>query len=255
MPLAVARALARETYRQNLTMNPGGLPAETALYQPIKAFLERQGYEVKGEVRNCDVVACRGDEKPIIIEMKLRFNLALVLQGIDRLMLSDRVYLAVPRKSRGLSPESAGARRLCRRLGLGLILVGARGVTVVEEPVPYRPRPAKRRTELLLGEFARRQGDMNIGGQTRAAIVTAYRQDALRCARALAEAGAMRLAELRAATGVPDAGAILQRDVYGWFTRVGRGTYALSPAGTGALVRFADAVAVLDPPSAAAVAA
>jgi hypothetical protein len=30
---------------------------EAALYAPVKEFLERQGYEVKGEVRGCDVVA------------------------------------------------------------------------------------------------------------------------------------------------------------------------------------------------------
>ena len=35
--------------------------AEVALYLPVKAFLERQGYVVRGEVRGCDLVACRGD--------------------------------------------------------------------------------------------------------------------------------------------------------------------------------------------------
>ena len=43
-----------------------------------------------------------------------------------------------PRTARGLSPEAPAVRRLCRRLGLGLILVGRRGdtVAIVEEPVP-----------------------------------------------------------------------------------------------------------------------
>ena len=103
--------------------------AEAALYAPVKAFLERQGYEVKAEVRGCDVVARRGDEPPVIIELKLRFNLPLVLQGIDRLALTERVYLAVPRpgqhaRSGPLAPERPEIRKLCRRLGLGLILVG-----------------------------------------------------------------------------------------------------------------------------------
>src|SRR6185503_8766521 len=100
-------------------------PNEASLYLPVKRFLEGQGYEVKGEVRGCDLVARRGDEPPVIVELKLRFNLALVLQGIDRLALTERVYLAVPRPSlrarRGsLAPDRPEIRKLCRRLGLGL---------------------------------------------------------------------------------------------------------------------------------------
>ena len=69
---------------------------EAALYPLVKAFLERQGYVVRGEVRGCDLVARRGDEAPVIVELKMRFTLPLLLQGIDRLALSPLVYLAVP---------------------------------------------------------------------------------------------------------------------------------------------------------------
>jgi hypothetical protein len=228
-------------------------PRETALYAPVKDFLERAGYEVKGEVRGCDLVARRGDEPPIIIELKLRFGLALVLQGVDRLALSERVYLAVPRggprrhRARGLAPESPEVRKLCRRLGLGLILVGngRRKVEILEEPVPYRPRPAKARALRLNDEFARRVGDGNVGGAVGVPIVTAYRQDALRCARVLALRGPMRLAALRTAVHVPGAGRIMQRNVYGWFARLERGTYALTVEGRQALTRFGEALAAL----------
>ena len=229
---------------------------EAALYRPVKHFLESCGFQVKGEVRGCDLVARRGDEPPVIVELKLRFTLALVLQGVDRLAITDRVYLAVPRpprRARGLSPEAPAVRRLCRRLGLGLIVVGTRAasVAIIEEPVPYRPRRAAARTALLLSEFARRSGDSNIGGRNRTPIVTAYREDALRCAQALASAGAtaMRPRDLRAATGVADAASILQRNVYGWFARLGRGSYALSAAGHQALGQFADTVALLASPT------
>ena len=230
---------------------------ETALYAPVKAFLERRGYEVKGEVRGCDLVARRGDEPLVVVELKLRLSLALVLQGVDRLALTERVYLAVPRpssqrrRSRGLAPDSPDIRKLCRRLGLGLLLVGPRSVEILEEPVPYRPRPAKLRALRLKGEFDRRLGDANIGGGVAAPIVTAYRQDALLCARALSRSGPMRIGALRAAAGVPGAASILQRNVYGWFTRIDRGTYALSDGGGAALRRFAGAIPVL--PAAAAV--
>ena len=236
-------------------MGATGAVTEAALYRPVKRFLERCGYEVKGEVHGCDLVARRGAEPAVIVELKLRFNLALVLQGIDRLALSERVYLAVPRPprpthgrrgARGIMPDAPPVRRLCRRLGLGLILVGRDTVAVVEEPAPYRPRPARTRTARLIAEFERRAGDLNVGGRSRVPIVTAYRQDALRIAGALAAAaGPMRLFELRAATGLADAGRFLQRDVYGWFARLSRGTYALSERGQAALGQFAEAVAAL----------
>lgn len=231
---------------------PANASVEAALYPAVKAFLERQGYVVRGEVCGCDLVARRGDEAPVIVELKLRFTLPLLLQGVDRLALSPLVYLAVPRpaaRTRGLRPDAKSVRNLCRRLGLGLILIDGRGsVDAIEDPVPYRPRQAKRRVQLLLGEFERRRGDLNLGGCSRTPIVTAYRQDALRCARVLAAAGPMQLSELRIASGVAGAAPILQRNVYGWFNRVQHGTYGLTGAGEQALKRFAEAVAALDGP-------
>ncbi len=227
---------------------------EAALYSPVKQFLERQGYEVKGEVRGCDLVARRGDEPPVIVELKLRFNLPLVLQGVDRLALTERVYLAVPRparRTRGgpLAPERPEIRKLCRRLGLGLILVGLtrKTVEVLEEPVPYRPRQAKSRLLRLLDEFSRRIGDANVGGAVGVPLVTAYRQDALRCARVLALGGPMRVGALRSAAEVPRAARILQSNVYGWFDRIERGIYRLTPEGDQALSRFAEAIPAIPP--------
>src|SRR5438105_2821911 len=144
---------------QTRSRYPASVASEAALYAPVKRFLERLGYEVKGEVRGCDLVARRGDEPLLIVELKRRFTLALVLQGIDRLAVSERVYVAVPRaprRFRGMVPEAPAVRRLCRRLGLGLIVVGRDTVAIVEEPVPYRPRPARERTVRLLAEFERR---------------------------------------------------------------------------------------------------
>ena len=225
---------------------------EAALYLPVKQFLERRGYEVKGEVRGCDLVARRGEEPPIIVELKVRFGLLLILQGIDRLAITERVYLAVPRperRARGgpLAPERPEIRKLCRRLGLGLMLVGLtrKTVEILEEPVPYRPRQAKSRALRLVDEFSRRLGDANTGGVVGVPLVTAYRQDALRCARALALGGPMRLGALRAAAEVPRAARILQSNVYGWFHRIERGIYALTPEGDQALSRFADAIPAL----------
>jgi len=225
--------------------------SEEDLYAPVKAFFEGQGYDVKSEVRGCDVVAQRSDEPPVIIELKTGFTLPLVLQGIDRLTLSDHVYLAVAVAARP-APNSLWRRerrnilKLCRRLGLGLLAVHepiGKTPPLVEpllDPLPYRPRPNKRRQGLLLKEFAHRVGDPNTGGMTRRPIVTAYRQAALRCVAHLAQNGATKASEVARATAVAGAAKILQRDVYGWFQRVERGIYDLSPKGEAALETFAD---------------
>ena len=38
---------------------------ESDLYEPIKAYLEGQGYTVKGEVGEADLLACRGDYRSL----------------------------------------------------------------------------------------------------------------------------------------------------------------------------------------------
>ncbi|WP_421999022.1 DUF2161 family putative PD-(D/E)XK-type phosphodiesterase [Reyranella sp.] len=204
------------------------MPLESDLYGPVKALFEEQGYVVKGEVRGCDVVGVRGEEPPVIVELKQSFGLALVLQGIDRLALSDRVYLAVGQWPR----QMKNIRKLCRRLGLGLLVVTKGRADVALDPLPYRPRLNKRKAGRLLGEHRRRVGDPNLGGMAmRAPLMTAYRQEALRCAALLASNGPTKLAAVRTGADSPRAASILRSDVYGWFERVERGVYAITPAG------------------------
>ena len=211
------------------------MPLESDLYAPVKALLEGQGYVVKGEVRGCDVVAVRGREPPVIVELKRAFGLSLVLQGVDRLAISDTVYLAVgqwPKQMRNV-------KKLCRRLGLGLMVVAATRADIVLDPAPYQPRLNKRKAGRLLGEHQRRVGDPNRGGSsTKVPMMTAYRQEALRCAELLANNGPMKVAVLRAAADVPRAASILRSDYYGWFERVERGLYAITPAGRRGLEMF-----------------
>jgi hypothetical protein len=201
---------------------------ESDLYAPVKALLEGQGYSVKGEVRGCDVVAVRGDEPPVIVELKRAFGMGLVLQGINRLALSDAVYLAV-----GAWPKNLrDVRRLCRRLGLGLMVVVGERVDILLDPAPYKPRKDRRRLGRMLGEHARRIGDPTLGGSsTKVPMMTAYRQEALRCAGLLAKNGPMKIAALKLAADAPKAAAILSADYYGWFERIERGIYGLTPKG------------------------
>lgn len=160
------------------------------------------------------------------------------MQAVDRLAMTDMVYVGVPfpaRGARGPTPLDSTVRKLCRRIGVGVLLIDParapdRQVEVLLDPAPYQPRRDAKRLKRLLGEHARRVGDPNTGGSTRRPIITAYRQDALRLAAFLVDGPcSTRLLRER---GAPDGfTAILQRDVYGWFSRVERGVYALTDKG------------------------
>ncbi|MFG6529875.1 MULTISPECIES: DUF2161 domain-containing phosphodiesterase [unclassified Sulfitobacter] len=213
-------------------------PRETDLYPPIKAFLEDQGYVVKAEVGAADVVAVRGAEPPVVVELKLGFSLALFHQCLARLKVADDVYLAVARQpGKRFAKAVKDNVTLARRLGLGLITVRlSDGLVEVHcDPGPYAPRKNVKRAALLLREFARRQGDPNDGGQTRAGLVTAYRQDALKLAVYLFEAGASKGADVARATGVLAATRMMRDDHYGWFEKVDKGIYGLTLKGAEAV--------------------
>jgi hypothetical protein len=212
---------------------------ETNLYLPVKRFLEGLGFQVKGEIGGCDIVALGPDAPPIVVvgELKLAFNLELVLQGVDRAAACDEVWLAVRMAANGRGRErDPRVRKLCRRLGFGLLVVDARGnVAIVVSPTAPMPRRNQRKRSHLVDEHRRRQGDPTAGGGSRQPIMTAYRQQALACAAVLAD-GAQRVRDLRQA--VPDAPKILQSNVYGWFAREARGVYELTEAGRKALTRW-----------------
>ncbi len=216
---------------------------ETDLYRPVKAFLESQGYTVKAEVQSCDVVAVRGDDPPVIVEMKTGLTLQLFYQAMDRLLLTDAVYIAIPRPKRALPQD---AIRLAKRLGLGLIVVSKNGsVDVIADPRPYVPRQHAKRKSALLREFRKRQGDPNIGGTTRTKLMTAYKQDALRCLAHLHLNGPTRIVDVRKKTQVEKAAAILRSDYYGWFVKQARGIYAMTETGGEAVKIFAAEISTI----------
>ncbi len=249
---------------------------ESDLYEPLRAYLEGQGYAVHGEVRGVDVVA-RHRERPdeiVAIELKSRMSLDLVVQAAQRTELTDSVYVAVPVSgARGTVRNSRGVRTLLQRLGVGLILVrflrGAiRVETILHPGSPVRPTGARRRTAIIreidrrYAEFdkggsptrltrdpsaaGRRDGPFGDGYPGRVRRMTAYRQRAFLTAELLRQAGGTaRPQDLRAAGAPETCGTILARNVYGWFERVERGTYRLHPAGAEALRRDAEAVEVI----------
>ena len=209
---------------------------ESDLYLPLKQFLEAQGYEVKGEVVQCDVLAVRGDEEPVIVEFKLSINLSVVLQAVDRLSLSSKVYIGIPKQYKILKHRKRKIIKLLKMLGLGLIVINPMiktgSVDVLVDPREYKPRRSKPRLERLLGEFFRREGDPNLGGSsTNQGRMTAYRQRAMAIGIYLYENGASKASVVAEQTQEPKARDILYKNYYGWFEKQSRGIYQLAEAG------------------------
>lgn len=212
--------------------------AETDLYLPLKAFMEGAGYCVKGEVNGCDLVGVKDGDPPVLIvcEMKLAFNLELVMQGVNRAAACDEVWLAARSSKTGKGREhDARFRNLCRRLGFGLIAVSVSGVVdVIIEPFAATPRRDPKRRSRLLEEHKRRVGDPQKGGGRGKPIMTAYRQDCMLCATSLLT-GPQSPKQLK--TLVARAPTILRSNVYGWFVRESRGIYGLTELGRAAVLR------------------
>ena len=206
---------------------------ETDLYGPVRSFLEGQGYSVRGEVGPCDVLAVR-DGMVLAVELKLLLNLRLILQAVDRLAFTDGVYIAVPRAANLWKSDRRSVLKLLRMLGLGLLLVDPSTGAVQPEldPCRYEPRSNTRQRGRLLREHAALSGDPNPGGcSRRRGVMTFYRRKAVSAALFLRENGPSRASAVSKALGMPDALAILYRNVYGWFERRERGVYGLSPRG------------------------
>lgn len=221
---------------------------EQDLYGPVRDYLESLGYEVKGEVKNCDITALR-DGELIVVELKRGFTLELIYQAIDRQRIADGVYVAVPLPKRGYrAPHIREMEALCRRLELGLIYVGftEKGLAQVDVAVhpkeAARPRRDKKRRLAVIREHESRTGSSNTGGVTRRKILTAYKEQALCVARLLREKGPMQASEVKKAGGPPNSTSILSRNVLGWFDRENAGgsryLYRITPKGLAALEEY-----------------
>ncbi|NOU74928.1 hypothetical protein GC098_26665 [Paenibacillus sp. LMG 31458] len=227
------------------------IQTETELYAPIKHYFEQRGYTVRAEIKHCDLVAIRGDEPPIIVELKKSFNIPLLVQGIDRLRLTDQVYVAFELPNKGRAPHRLQweeIRRLCRMLGLGVLTVQffkrkQPAVDLVCEPTPYQLRQNKRAALKVVNEFHERSGDYNVGGSSKQKLMTAYREKSLHCAYLLQQHGPLSPRLLRDFTSNKAVSSLLQKNYYRWFVRQSRGIYHITPLGVQALAEYAHVLA------------
>jgi len=212
---------------------------EVDLYKPVKDYFTSEGYDVYGEVNDCDVVAVKEDEL-IIVELKLRLNLELVMQATKRQRLSEHVYIAIPKPK--LSFRSQKWRDICylmRRLEIGLLLVSfnenEEQIKVIHHPTPFdrvkSMQLSKKRRLRLLSEIEGRTGDFNTGGINKLKIMTSYKENCIHIACCLIHHGPLSAKKLREIGTGEKTYQILHKNYEGWFEKVERGIYTISETG------------------------
>lgn len=208
---------------------------ESELYYPLKEFFENKGFEVQGEVKNCDVVAIK-DDITVICEMKTSFNLKLLYQILDRKSITENVYAVIPRPTKGHNTkEFKNIIKLLKALDMGLITVAIdspiKTVEVIIEPYNGKSYKNSRKVYLLKNEFDKRNINSNIGGVNKQKILTAYMEKSIKILCYIGDSECVSLKDIKYICGEEKTSSILQKNVYGWFERVKKGFYKLSKEG------------------------
>ena len=217
---------------------------EKDLFEPVRKLLENLGYDVKGEVKGCDITAVK-DDTLIIIEMKRSFNVELVFQAINRQKTADGVYVAIPRPNKGYATKRwKNTLELAKRLEIGVIVVAfteAEPIAqIAHHPKEYIFRKAKPKKRIsILQEHTSRTGNHNTGGVNKTKLMTAYREQALHIAAMLDVHGECTPKDLKEYGTCGKTSDILYRNYYKWFEKNEK-RYRLSEEGRSALEMYSD---------------
>ena len=210
---------------------------ESDMYEPVKDFFTGRGYSVSAEVKDCDIVAVK-DDSIVVVEMKTAFNLKLIYQGLDRLKISQDVYLCIPRPSSMMKASNKNMLNLIKKLGLGLMTVATDSPlrTVAILCIPGSEKKDKinaGRRNKVLKEITMRTKDVNIGGSKGIKLCTAFREKSIKIACIMERNGGVSAAELSHKYDCEqDAYRIIYSNYYGWFEKTAdKGVYTLSKAG------------------------
>lgn len=195
------------------------------------------------------------DEVLVAIEMKLKLNLEVINQAVERQGIADLVYIAVEHDFKSVETKRFKMTLLTlKRLNLGLLLVNFRSeppiVSLVVKPEAYdfeKSRKLKKnKKEMVIQEFKKRSGDFNKAGSTKAKLMTAYREQCLLVAYLMHVHGFTKSKAFEP-YGIPPkvVGSILGKDFNGWFQRISKGEYCISEIGIKALEENASVLAFL----------
>lgn len=228
---------------------------ETDLNDPIKAWLESQGCHVKSEVMGIDMMGMFGTELMIAIELKLKLNLEVINQAVERQSISDLVYIGVCHDYKAVDTKRFKRTLLTlKRLNLGLLTVNFRAETPIVyeilKPESFDFEKSKRmklnRRHKVIEEFNKRQSNFNKAGSTRQKIMTGYKEMCLLCAHYIAVNGPCRAKEFEAIE-IPSkkVSAMFASNHLKWFEKVSRGIYGLSEIGLSALIEYEEVLTFL----------
>lgn len=211
---------------------------ERDLFEPVRGLLVGLGYDVKGEVKGCDIVAVR-DDTLIIVELKRGFNIELLFQATERQKRADSVYVAIPRPKKGyFTRRWRDTLSLAKRLELGIITVAfTDGIPTAEialHPQEHTVRKQSKKRLAVLEEHASRTGSQNTGGVSRTKLMTVYREQCLQIAAILDVKGELEPKELRELGACGKTTNMLRSNFYGWFEKNEK-HYRLSDEGRKAL--------------------
>ncbi len=214
---------------------------ETELYAPVKKLFLSQGFDVKGEVKDIDVIAYHQDLM-IGVELKTKVSLKLIYQAIDRQKVLDQVYIAIPKDAIYQSKSLyRNFTHLLKRLEIGLIIVNGDSAEVIIEAVPFdrnlsRSRYKKRKT-MLDKELRLRKNNKNIGG-TNGKKITRYKEQVIDIGNYLISNTKASPKEIKEKTGIEKTASILQKNYDGYFERVERGIYQLTEKGKKDIIKL-----------------
>lgn len=209
---------------------------EHEMYEPVKNWLEARGMEVQAEVADADVVGTIRDEDEAlltVVELKTKICLELFLQAAERLKWADIVYIALPHTC-----KMTKIYTLCQKLGIGVLSVNVRLTRVSEvlEPVLQEGAKKSSKKKRFVQELQARRLSVNVGGK-QGRKMTAYREEALAIAFLLSEIEQTTMKDIKK-LGVDNPTKYLYQNPYGWFERMSKGVYVLSPLGQSAIQEY-----------------
>ena len=203
---------------------------ESELYAPLKEKFEELGYSVRGEVKNCDLVAEKNGHF-VVVEMKTSFNLKLVYQALERRKIAEEVYVCIPRPKTGARSRSwRDMTQLLKELKIGLITVAMDSpLKMVEVVLESSGRERKgKNAEGLKKEFEGRKLDLNTGGVNKTKLITAYREKSIKMAALAVIKEEVSLKEARMLGCDESEVKVFGSNHYGWFDRVKTGVYKVN---------------------------
>ncbi len=220
---------------------------ETDLHEPVKKWLELQGCDVKAEVKSIDLVGLYEDLL-IAIELKLKLNLEVINQAVERQSIADLVYIAIVHDFKAIETKRFKMTLLTlKRLNIGLLVVNYRSsepiVTELIKPESFDFEKSKNlkknKRALIVKEFNKRSGDFNKGGSSKSKLMTAYREECIYTAYLMQSLGLSKAKEFEP-FGIKSTKAIsiFNKNFHGWFLKVDKGVYQLSEKGMEALVEY-----------------